>query len=202
MVYINKLMKENQLKLIRGARIVKQIREEFPHFLDETTYAELERDTLRFIPPSERRQFATDPIIVNRMEFDPFVNSNDLKVEATVHSNASGKNYDVVILFMNVTFEDSDQHDNISFRGGDKQEYHVIPININQSNVKVRCECLDFYWRFARYNFADGSLYGPKPPPYQKKTDRPPANMNQTPGVCKHIMKTVMALNDTGIITG
>lgn len=188
-----------KLYLIRGARLSQQLQKEYSDVIEETTYSELKNNTLRFIPPSKRRQFSTDPIQINELRMIPFVDTNDLKVESVAHSN-SNKEYDIVVLFMNIDYEESDQNDNITFKATDGDDYHITPIPLNNVNVKVRCECLDFYWRFAVYNFGDGSLYGPKPPPYQKKTNRPPVNPEKTPGVCKHIMKTILALKDAGVV--
>lgn len=177
--------------LIRGERILNQL-------LDETTYQELENKTLAYIPPSVKRQYAVDPIQIVQLKLLPYRNSNVLEAHAI--ANSEGMKYEPSIMFNDVMFEDGDQNDNVSFVGSDKEEHHIMPIQLNQSNVKVRCTCLDFRWRFALWNSKDGSLLGEPPGPYQKKTDRPPVNPQRVPGICKHLMKTMIALKQAGLV--
>jgi len=182
-----------KLQFIRGQRILDQLNR-----LDEATYAELERNTLAFTPPSEKRQWVVNPIQVKKLELVPSQESRNLTAKAEI--NSSGSNYHTTLLFDDVIYEDADQADNISFTGSDGDEYHIEPIDLSRSNVKVSCNCLDFYWRFAIWDHQRNSLNGHPPPPYQKVTNRPPVNPQQVPGVCKHIMKTVISLKDSGIV--
>lgn len=189
--------KNRHLKLIRGKRILQQL-ERYESQLDETTYSELEQNTMNFIPPSEKRQWATDPIQIVQIKLTPYEQSDALEAHCT--ANSEGSKYQTIILFDSVIFEQEDQGDNVTFLGTDNEEYNISPINLNNSNVKVRCECLDFRWRFAIYNSRDQSLYGDPPGNYQKQTDRPSVNQRNVPGVCKHLMKTVIALRDAGLV--
>lgn len=187
--------KPQQLKLIRGARILQQINQ----LLDEATYKELEQKTLGFQPPSQERQNSVNEVRVIKVELVPSRQSQTLTAKVTTQGKQS--KYQPTILFSDVMYEDSDQSDNVSFTAVDGEEYHISPIPLQQATVKVGCNCLDFYYRFAPYNAKDDSLYGNPPPPYQRKTmTRPPVNPQQTPGVCKHIMKAVIALRDVRIV--
>lgn len=183
---------EPKLLVIRGARIITQLNE-------ESTYQDLENKTLAFIPPSKKRQHAVDPIQIVQMKMVPYRNSGALQVQGVAQS--SGKKYDTIMLFSDVIYEDADQGDNVSFKAADNQEYHIIPIELSKNNVKVRCSCLDFRWRFALWNSKDGSLYGDPPGPYQKTTNRPPVNPQRVPALCKHLMKTTIALKQSGVLT-
>lgn len=181
--------------LVRGARILQKLEQ-----LEETTYAELRRDTDRFTPPTTKRQYATGPIHIVKMELVPYVNTTDLLVKAQANSAGSGKRYNPEVLFLDVVYEDADQPDNVTFTGADGNEYNIEPINLKTSACKVRCTCLDFYYRFANQNAGSDALYGPPPPPYRRKTEnRPPANPGNTPGLCKHIIKTVDELVRSGL---
>lgn len=181
--------------LIRGPRILQQ--------LEETTYAELERSTANFQPPSRKRQHATDPIRVTQMQLIPFRSqrdTGDLKVEAIAQSG--GKKYSPILYFSDVVFEEADQADNVSFTAGDGDVYHISPIQLSRSNVKVRCDCLDFYFRFGSRNRGDDSLYGAPLPPYKRKTTtHASANPNNVPGLCKHLIKVVQALGEADLVT-
>lgn len=185
-----------KLKLIRGARIIQQMNR-----LDEASYGELERRTLSFTPASEKRQWAIDPIQVTQMELVAARESGNLQVNAIVSSD-SGKEYQSQMVFDDVVYEDGDQSDNISFIAAGNDEYHIIPIKLNQSNVKVRCTCLDFYWRFAKTNQTAQSLLGDGPPPYQKRSAaHADANPTNAPGLCKHLMKVAIALKEARIVS-
>jgi len=184
---------EKKLHVIRGQRILNQIEQ-----LDEATYAELERNTMNFAPPSEKRQWVVNPVQINKMEIIPARESQNLTARADVTSD--GTKYQTTLVFDGVIYEDADQADNVSFVGTNGDEYHVQPINLTQNNVKVNCNCLDFYWRFATWNHQKGSLNGHPPPPYQKRTGRPSVNPGKVPGVCKHLMKTVISLRDAGLV--
>lgn len=179
--------------LIRGARIVKQMES-----LMEAPYAELERKTMQFTPTTTKRQYAVDPIRVTSMELVPAKESQILTAKATV--NSEGTNYTTTISFDGVQYEEDDQASNVSFKGTGGEEAHIVPIQLVKSNCKVSCNCLDFYWRFATQNAKVNSLDAKAPPPYHKRTNRPPANLKNTPGVCKHILKTVAALRDAKLV--
>lgn len=179
--------------MIRGARILQQITS-----LMERTYADLEQKTRAFVPPSKKRQHAVQPVQVSKVEFVPARPSQVLTVKVLV---TSGPNkYQTSVMFQDVIYEDGDQADNASFTAADGEEYHIVPIDLTKSNVKVHCNCLDFYYRFAPSNNKDKSLLGNPPPPYQRKTaTRPPVNPTQVPGVCKHLIKTITSLRQVGI---
>jgi len=179
--------------LIRGARISQQMEK-----LLEAPYAELERQTMQFTPKTTKRQYAVDTIRVTKMELIPAKESQVLSVKATV--NSEGTNYATTISFDDVVYDEDDQAANISFKGVGGEESHITPIDLNKSNCKVSCNCLDFYWRFATQNSKVNSLDAKAPPPYHKRSTRPPANYKNTPGVCKHILKTIAALRDAKIV--
>jgi hypothetical protein len=126
-------------------------------------------------------------------------NSGNLIVKSTVKSD-SGNTYSPTIQFDDVQYEKEDLPTNVTFKGADKEEYHIQKINLRMKNAKVNCNCLDFYWRFGSHNARVNSLLGDPPQNYVKKTDRPPVNKNRTPGVCKHILRLVDELKRTRLV--
>ena len=114
--------------------------------------------------------------------------SNSVGVGATTRSSA--KQYETKMFFENVDYlgDGDDQANATSFQTPDGQEYFVQPISYTGQDVKVRCSCLDFYYRFSVWNNNDGSLLGDPPDPYVKKTDSPPINPKRIPGLCKHLI--------------
>ena len=181
---------KDKLNLIRGPRIETQLEE-------ASTVADLERNTKSFDPKTKKREYAVDEIQVKQLKLIPYHNTGQLEVTGTITSG--GSTYDTTIMFDNIEYHETDEPNNVSFVGSDGDEHHITMIQLSRSNVKVRCGCLDFYWRFASYNAKDVSLHGEAPSPYQSRTNRPPVNTRSVPGVCKHLLKTVIALKQTGI---
>lgn len=180
------------MQFIRGARLLNQLNE-------LSTFSDLLQNVVYGFPGTTARQNATGTVQIVNMSLQPFGPTNDLQCSATARNE--GNVYQPKIMFLQVEYEDEDTNENVTFVGSDGDEYHIQPIALNQVNCKVACTCMDFYWRFALQNFDDGSLIGRKPPPYQRKTEtRPPVNPANVPGVCKHIIKTVENLRNTGLV--
>jgi hypothetical protein len=78
---------------------------------------------------------------------------------------------------------------------------YMKPLVEGKTKVKVRCDCSDFRWRFAYYDAKINALYGAAPPPYVKKSNRPPVNPKGIPGVCKHIMAAFNKMRQEGYLT-
>jgi hypothetical protein len=181
------------MRLVRGARILKQLNE-------DSTEADLENNIERGFPDTKKRQHATGDATIQQVQFIPYVGTKFLHVKSNC-SSTSGKQYHQVIQFVRVAFENEDTDTNATFTGTDGRDYHMEPVDLTVNNVKVRCDCLDFYWRFAAIDFSDNALVGRAPPPYVRKTDyRPPANPMQVPGLCKHLLKLVQHLQGVGLV--
>jgi len=190
------MSKDASLKLIRGSRIIEQL-------IQESSLGDLEKNSDARMP-SERGDSAKNN--VQNVSIEPIKRQNsdkgDLKTEFKITSGSSGKSYSPVIYFMNVEFEETDEPDNISFQATDGETHHVRPVSMSKTNVKVRCTCMDFYYRFASRNSKDQSLYGNPPPPYKRRTTtHPSANPQYVPGVCKHILAGAHELENSGLIT-
>lgn len=183
-------------KVLRGQRLINQLEE----LEEDSTYSQLYTGILRGFPATDKRQHATGPVHIRQVVYIPYLDNNALRCDAEV---TSGPNkYSPAILFRQVEFQDENLSSNTTFRAADNNEYHIIPISLAGSNVRVRCNCLDFYYRFSPWNYSNGSLAGEPPPPYQDRDpNRGPANPTRTPGVCKHIIKLVDRLKQARIVT-
>ena len=194
---------------LRGERLIESMiqgYEEHIHACSECqtleeadTYPGLERNIVWGFPQTKKRQHATDPIKITQIKIMPYQKSTKLLVEGTADSD--GKLYSPRILFMNVSFRKNKDPDSVTFTASDGQMYNVLPINIKTNDVKVRCNCLDFFYRFALWNYNNGSIYGRKPPLYRRKTTTyPPVNPLKVPGICKHLIKLVDAIQESGLL--
>lgn len=179
-------------QFIRGQRILDQLNE-------MSSYPKLYDNIERGFPTTKKRQHATGEVTVTNTQYIPYVGMKMLHIKALTTSN--GHQYAQSLQFLRVTYETEDTESNITFQGTDGRDYHIAPITLTDHNVKVKCNCLDFFHRFAHYNAQDKSLIGRPPPLYQRKTDRPPVNPLRVPGLCKHLLKVIETLEGTGIIS-
>lgn len=202
-------MDTKKFMLIRGARVIRQLEEHY-ETLDEATYADLERNVMNFVPRTRKRQYALAPLRVTGMEFSPVPNAGNLLVEGTVSNPQSetkaGALYAPKILFQEVEFHNPEGEEEIAnpntltIQGKNGKEFTISPIMLTKNNVKVQCNCLDFWWRFSFYNHRDQSLLGYDVGYYRKKTNRPPVNPRQVPAMCKHLLKLAIELKNNGIV--
>jgi hypothetical protein len=177
--------------VLRGERILQQLEE-------QSSVPDLETNIVRGFPNTTKRQHATGEVTISNVQYMPYLGMNMLHVKSTSSSN--GHEYKQALQFNGVKFEGADTDQNATFQASDGEDYHVQPLELTGHNVKVRCSCLDFHYRFANYNSQDKSLVGRPPPLYQKKTNRPPVNPLQVPGMCKHLLKLVEMLQRYGLV--
>lgn len=157
------------------------------NYLIETPISQLYSNTINdFDTP---RQQSSGRVQVISKEFIPAVRNGILTVKAVTRSSA--KQYETRISFRGVDYvvdEEEEPVDSFTFTAADGQDYIILPVSENNTDVQVNCSCLDFYYRFSVWNSQDGSLLGQPPPPYIKKTDREPVNPNGVAGLCKHLI--------------
>ncbi len=163
----------------------------------ETAFNDLVQRAIAAFPDTARRQHIVDTVSVSNIELLPAENA--LIAKAKVRGT-NGKTYQCVIQFSDVEYNPEEGSDVASFTSGGK-EYKITPIQQNDANVHVGCNCLDFRWRFAYYNKGVDALYGPVPPWYAKVpgSNRPDANPTKSPGVCKHLMDFADELANSGL---
>lgn len=164
------------------------------HLLLETSLNQLIQKTDSGFD-SDRRLNATDTTSVVDVTLLP--QKGTLMAKAKVRGSQN-KVYDTYIQFQGITYNPPSTQDRVTFVSNE-QTYAIVPIDVGNNNVKVRCTCLDFRFRFAMINSADGSLYGPRPPIYRPVpgSEHGAANPAKVPGICKHI-KTLMDELQTG----
>jgi len=181
------------MKVIRGKRIQDQL-----DLLEDVSVNDIEQKTKQFAPNTKKRQNAVGPVQVQKMELVPFGPSGALEVRGAI--NSSGKNYQSILMFSGLDYQQEDTNENVTFVGSDGEEHHIMPISLSAQNVKVRCTCLDFRWRFAMQHQQQGTLFGPGPEAYKTTSNRAPNNPNNIPGVCKHLLALASELKANSIL--
>jgi hypothetical protein len=166
----------------------------------ELTYNQLLAQTksAQTIKDSPRESNA-NKVQIQEVNLIPSLSSNTLTVKA--RTKTSDKYYNTLIEFSGVKFFTEGGHGRVEIQVNDGSTYFIDPIRPYKSNVKVRCDCLDFYFRFSVWDDRDDALTGDPPDRYQRKTDNyPPVNPQQVSGLCKHIIAVVKYLRNQKII--
>lgn len=166
------------------------------HLLLETSLNQLIQKTDSGFD-SDRRLNATDTVSVVDVSLLP--QKGKLMAKAKIRGSEN-KAYDTYIQFQGIVYNPPESQDRVTFVSNE-QTYAISPIDVGNNNVKVRCTCLDFRFRFAMINSADGSLYGPRPPIYRPVpgSNRGSANPSKVPGICKHIKTLMDELSSGGL---
>jgi len=201
------VMDKQNLKVIRGARILQQLEEAG---LLENTYSEFERNTMNFQPASKKRQHATASVQVQNMEFSAIPHSQSLLVEGTIRNYGSETKLNAVYmsryLFRDVEFVNADTEEEVAnpntltIEGKNGKEFTIVPIQLNKQNVLVGCNCLDFFWRTSRQHHNQNSLFGYDVGTYRKRTNRPPVNPYNKTILCKHLLKLAEEMKRNGVV--
>lgn len=154
----------------------------------ELSYNDLKGRTSSIMGP-ERDQ-RSHKVQMNNMTFIPLVQNRKLKAGSNTTSN-NGHDYWTTIVFDNINYvNDEKKPTDYEFKGNDNTDYIIERVPRN-TQCKVSCSCLDFYYRFAVWDDQHKSLDGNPPPPYVKTSNRPSVNPFKTPGLCKHIIAMV-----------
>lgn len=148
------------------------------------------------------RDSRANQVQISNIKYIPSLQQSILRIECITHSTPSSKKYNTVLELNDVEYIDDSRYNFLQkAEERDSQKYNAYKFNANGQDffvsydrtkgvdVQVSCDCEDFRWRFSTYNYKDGSLFGNPPPNYVSKTNRPPANPHNSPGVCKHLIK-------------
>jgi len=169
------------------------------HILLELTYNQLLAQTKRgqTIKDSPREQNA-NKVQVREVNLIPALQERTLTAKADI--NSKGKTYETIVVFEGVKFFDEGGSGRQEIQTIDGSTYFIDPIRPYKANVKVRCTCLDFYFRFSVWDQRDKALTGEAPEPYHRKSDSyPPVNPDKVSGLCKHIIALVKYLRQQRI---
>jgi len=162
----------------------------------ESSLDDLFRSTVSAYPKTQRRQYATDTINIANIVLRPFLGMRTLFVKALAQNE--GREYSPIIVFKNVQYHQN-QDPNLIKITENGNEYFFESLSMD-TDVILRCNCQDFYWRFNYYDHVDNSLYGRKRAEYEALIRPGTANPQEMPGMCKHLIKLTDAMRDNNII--
>ncbi len=159
----------------------------------ESNIESLYKSTVEAFPLTTRRQYSTDTIKLTNFKWTPYLGMRTLFVSALAQNE--GREYNPIILFKNVTYNE----DGLPLVASDGTHYHMQELSLANNDVVLRCQCKDFLYRWHYFDHVDRSLYGTNRKKYEGR-GLWEANPKKLPGMCKHLIKMVKVLNNSGVL--
>ena len=164
--------------------------------ITESSLIDLYQSAVDAFPNTTRRQHATNTIKFTQIRWTPFLGVRTLYVRGLAQNE--GKEYQSIIVFKNVHYHVNDTGNLVTLTT-ESGEYLLEPISLENADVLVRCQCADFHWRMKHFNAVDRSLQGPDRKKYEALFNPGSANPEEMEGLCKHLMKMMKVLKESGI---
>ena len=158
----------------------------------ESSAEDLYQSAVKAFPNTTKRQHSFQPIVIRELRWTPFVGVKTLFLKGLAES--SEREYGPVVLFKGVNYDGNQ----VKITASDGIEYSFDKLSLENTDVLVRCQCGDFFWRGNYANYLDGSLQGPKRKKYESHGG-PPVNPTNAPMLCKHLMKMIKVIAEAGI---
>jgi hypothetical protein len=166
----------------------------------ESSLLDLYKSAVDAFPGTTRRQYSTDTVRVEHVDWVPFKGVGTLFVKGLCRNE--GRKNECIVLFKGVDYRDGESKGSVPVRSSDGRVVHVGRLSESSHEVMVRCSCADFRWRFAHWNKVDKSLYGRGPRKYEAIARPGSSNPDETSGMCKHLMKMAKILRESGLLVG
>ncbi len=165
----------------------------------ESSLGHLYDSAVDAFPNTTRRQHATNTIKVVDLKWVPFIGMKTLMIRGTVHNE--DREYNPLIIFKRVEYFGEQTAGAAILTASDEKQYFLKKLSLQDHDVLVRCGCKDFFWRFNYYDHVDKSLQGRARKPYTALHNPGTANPTESEGICKHLMKMMKVLSESGIIS-
>lgn len=163
----------------------------------ESSFKHLYDSAVEAFPNTSGRQNSTHTVRIEHVEWVPFRGLGTLFVKGLC--NNEGRKNECILLFKGVVYKEGEAGGALPLAASDGSVVHMLPLSLEKDEVMVRCSCPDFRWRFSHWNGADGSLYGRRPRRYEASFRPGSSNPEESPGLCKHLMKMAKMLGDAGL---
>ena len=123
----------------------------------------------------------------------PYQGVRTLFVKGVATNLDKGTEYKPMILFKNVKYHESRSRNYTEIVASNNGRNYFFERLNDQNDILVRCNCMDFKYRFKYEDHLKRCLYGHKGAPYigQGLWE---ANPYHLPGMCKHIIKLARIL--------
>ena len=165
--------------------------------LTESSLKDLYKSSVDAFPDTTKRQHAVDPIKVTSIRWLPYLGVRTLFVKAEVRSE--DRHYNPMVLFKNVQYHNENAKGLVRL-AVENRIYFLEQLSLVDTDALLRCQCNDFKWRFQHFDKLDRSLYGSNRKRYEALHNPGSANPEELPGMCKHLMKLMNILEESGIV--
>lgn len=167
----------------------------------ESSLNELYRSTIEAFPNCPKRQHATNEIVIAKLEWTPFVGMRTLRVKGLAQNRGNGHEYSPQIVFKQVEYHPHrDVVDLVEIIDNIGGRYLLEKLSYENTQVLLRCNCADFAWRFNYSDHLSHDLNGRVRRKYEALHRPGSANPDDDKGMCKHIIKLMKVLGNTGIL--
>lgn len=163
--------------------------------LFESSLKDLYQSAVAAFPNTTKRQHAIDPIVITNLSWTPYRGVRTLFIKGLAQNRHEGTEYNCLMLFKNIDYDGNQ----LTITASDLKEYSFNKLSLENTNVVLRCNCPDFYWRGNYANYLDKSLWGRKRTKYESSGLYPQANPTNAPMVCKHLIKMSKTLQEAGL---
>lgn len=163
----------------------------------ETSLKALHDAAVAAFPDTSMRQHATDSVRIEGLRWVPFEGVRTLFVKAV--ANNEGRKNESIVLFKGVRYREGRGRGVVPIAASTGKDFYVEAISLSDNDALVRCTCKDFRWRFSHWNRVDGSLFGRGGRKYEAGVRPGESNPEESPGMCKHLMKMAKILRESGV---
>jgi hypothetical protein len=161
----------------------------------ESSLNYLKQSTVNAFPNTTKRQHVVNEIQITQINPTPYIGVNTLYIKAEALNTNENTKYHPVILFKGLKYHNTKEEENLVNLIINNKNYFFEKLSLENSDVLLRCNCNDFFFRFHHYDHEDKSLYGPNRKQYYGK-GLWEANPTKSPGMCKHLMALIDELKN------
>lgn len=164
----------------------------------EVSLQKLYDNSVIAFPFTTKRQYAIDPVIVEHLDWVPFLGVKTLFVKATVKNE--GRKNEAIMLFKGVKYSLKEEKKTIPIMASSGKKVFIEQISMEKNDILVRCSCKDFYWRFMHFDKKESSLFGKDRKKYEAISNPGSSNPKELAGICKHLIKMGKTLRTANLL--
>jgi hypothetical protein len=167
----------------------------------ESSLNDLYQSVVEAFPNTTKRQYSVDEIKITNLQWTPFEGMKTLFVKGLAQNITNGHEYNPIIVFKGVNFHrQRDIYGLVEIIDNMGVNYLFEKLSYDDTQVLVRCNCADFFWKMNYADHLSHDLFGRKRRKYEAIYNPGSANPNNDKGLCKHLMKMMMVLGKANLI--
>jgi hypothetical protein len=164
----------------------------------EVSLQKLYDNSVIAFPSTSKRQHAIDTIVVEHLEWIPFLGVKTLFVKGTIKNE--GRKNEAIMLFKGVKYAPGEGKKIVPLMTSIGKKVFIEQISVKNNDILVRCTCKDFYWRFMHFDKNEKALFGKDRKKYEALYSPGSSNPEKLPGICKHLIKLGKILKSSNLL--